>query len=56
MSISPVSASIPSAVQANLAAKATPHRRDHDGDHASNAAETKPSEASKAGQLLNIKA
>jgi hypothetical protein len=59
MSISPVSTSAPSAVQANTIAKVTPFRRDRDGDYDNNKAETRQSEsaeASKGGQLLNVKA
>jgi hypothetical protein len=59
MSISPVSTSAPSAVQANNIAKVTPFRRDRDGDYDNNRVETKQSEAAEAakgGQILNVKA
>jgi hypothetical protein len=59
MSISPVSTSASSAVQTNNVAKVTPFRRDRDGDYDNNKVETKQSEsaeASKGGQLLNVKA
>jgi hypothetical protein len=59
MSISPVSTSTSSAVQANNVAKVAPFRRDRDGDYDNNKVETKQSEsveASKGGQLLNVKA
>lgn len=59
MSISPVSSSPSPAIQANQAAKATPFKRDRDGDYDNNAVETKTSEATEAakgGSMLNIKA
>ena len=59
MSISPVSGSPPQTAQANNVAKATPFRRDKDGDYDNNRVETKQSEsaeASKGGLVLNIKA
>jgi hypothetical protein len=59
MNISSISSAIPPAVQANQTAKAAPFKRDRDGDYDNNANETKQSEAaeaSKGGQMLNIKA
>lgn len=58
MSISPVSNAAP-AIQAGQAAKVAPFKRDRDGDYDNNRAEIQQSEAaeaSKGGQLLNIKA
>ena len=57
VSISPVSNAAP-AIQAGQAAKVAPFKRDRDGDYDNNRAETPRSEAaeaSKGGQLLNIK-
>jgi hypothetical protein len=57
MSISPVSNAVP-AFQTGATAKVVPFKRDRDGDYDNNRAETQKSEAaeaSKSGQLLNIK-
>lgn len=59
MSISPTSSAPPPVVQANQSGKATPFKRDRDGDYDNNAKETPRSEAidaSKGATLLNIKA